>query len=305
MAVIDAFEDFIAARPAYAELYRKLEAESRKLAMAAAVVPTVHGPDLARIADPILKYVQHRYGEKADAMYASRCRRLEELQMRFDRDPRTETLGCPEDPVSRDSYNLALLLSIVLTNHRFEIMQSLERFLSELGGQGTLAGLGTGTGYEIKLAAGLLPEWVIESYDIEPTAEEEARRLLAYFGITRPIRFGREFPIDAPDPARFRRYDAIVACEVLEHLPDPARSLRVMREYLAENGRMFVTMAVNIAQEDHIFLYPGIGACRDQLRDCGLRVISECITPQVTLPPPPDRERAFRRGNYVAVAGVL
>lgn len=305
MAVIDGFEGFIAAKPAYAELYHQLEAQSRKLAMAAAVVHTVHGPDLARVAEPILQYVQHRYGKEAAVSYALRCRRLAELQSRFDQDPCLETLGSANDHISRDTYNVALLLSIVMTNHRFEIMQNLESFLSDLAGRGTLAGLGTGTGYEIKLASELLPEWIIESYDIEPSAEREARQLLAYFGISNPIKFGREFPIDTLDNARLGRYDAIVATEVLEHLPDPARSLRVMREYLTAKGRMFVTMAVNIAQEDHIFLYPDLAACRAQLRDCGLDVLSEWITPQSTLPPPLDRERGFKRGNYVAVVGAL
>jgi cyclopropane fatty-acyl-phospholipid synthase-like methyltransferase len=167
--------------------------------------------------------------------------------------------------------------------------------------RGRMAGLGTGTGYEIKIAAGTLPEWEIESYDIDPSAEAEARQLLQHFGVRVPIRFGRELPIDTPDDALLRRYDAIVACEVLEHLPDPARALRTMREYLTDRGRMFVTMAINIAQEDHIFLYPDLASCRRQLEGCSMRVIEEWVTPQTLWPPPADREKEFKRGNYVAV----
>ena len=164
-----------------------------------------------------------------------------------------------------------------------------------------MAGLGTGTGYEVMVAAQKLPEWEIESYDIDPAAEGEARRLLQHFGTQAPIRFARELPLETPASTLRQRYDAIVACEVLEHLPDPAGALRTMREYLTDRGRMFVTMAVNIAQEDHIFLYPDLASCRSQLRDCSLRVIEEWITPQTLWPPPADRETDFKRGNYIAV----
>ena len=74
-----------------------------------------------------------------------------------------------------------------------------------------------------------------------------------------------------------------------------------MRQYLARGGRAYVTMAINIAQEDHIFLYPDVDSCRIQLGEAGLNIVSEWVTPQTTLPPPADREAGFRKGNYVAV----
>ena len=80
-----------------------------------------------------------------------------------------------------------------------------------------------------------------------------------------------------------------------------ACALRAVREYLSDRGRAFVTMAVNIAQEDHVFLYPSIEACRTQLRDSGLHVISEWLAPQVVLGLPANREKDFKKGNYIAV----
>jgi hypothetical protein len=74
-----------------------------------------------------------------------------------------------------------------------------------------------------------------------------------------------------------------------------------VREYLKEDGRAFVTMAINIAQEDHIFLYPTIESCRAQLRDAGLYTVSEWITPQTVLSIPANREQSFQKGNYIAV----
>ena len=82
------------------------------------------------------------------------------------------------------------------------------------------------------------------------------------------------------DPARRNRYDKLIACEVLEHLRDPARALSIMREYLKHDGLIFATMAVNIAQEDHIFWYRDLQSCRRQLSEAGLRIVSEWVVPQ-------------------------
>jgi SAM-dependent methyltransferase len=295
------FEEFLAACPVYGELCRELESADFKLAFAATAVHAVHGDELARVAPPLIGYARRRFGADLAARYAERSRHLEQMQRQFDRDPRVETLGRPDQPIDREAYHIALLLSIVFTNHRFEIMLRLEEFFANLPSRGRLAGLGTGTGYELMVAAGKLPGWELESYDIDAAAEGEARRLLEHFETRTPIGFARELPLAAPERTLLGRYDAIVACEVLEHLPDPAGALSTMREYLTDRGRMFVTMAVNIAQEDHIFLYPDLATCRRQLSDCSLRVVEEWITPQTLWPPPADREKDFKRGNYIAV----
>lgn len=295
------FDAFLTAHPDYRACYDALASESRKLAMAAAVVYHLHAADLERVTPEILGYVTARYGSGAAQRYVERCRRLEQLQARFDAAPSIESLGGNAAAIARDDYNLALLLSIVFTNHRFEIMQRLSAFLTAFAPSGRLAGIGTGTGYEVLLSARTLPGWALESYDINAEAEAEAKRLLAHFAVAQPVDFGREFPLNAIDNAFRGRYDALLACEVLEHLPDPLNALRSMREYLTAEGRIFATMAVNIAQEDHIFWYPDLASCRMQAEAAGLRIVEEWITPQTTLPPPPDRTRKFHRGNYVAV----
>ena len=238
------------------------------------------------------------------AEYIRRAEALAALQERFDREPSVATLSGPAEPVPRDRYNISLLLSIVFTNHRFEIMQQLDAFLADCTEPaGRIASVGTGTGYELRLTARTLPPgWTIESYDTDETVRADAQHYLEFFGVKRPVVWGNEFPLDEVRPDSRGKYSAIVLCEVLEHLPDPLQCLRSVREYLAPGGRAFVTMAVNIAQEDHIFLYPDVDSCRIQLREAGLNIVSEWVTPQTTLPPPADREAVFRKGDYVAVA---
>jgi SAM-dependent methyltransferase len=299
MAAEDVAED------AYRRAIARLETLDLALALAARVVETLH-PAAADIANPILEYAAHRFPDRdVVADYARRARGLATLQAKFEADPRAETLGDPDASIERDLYNIALLLSIPLTNHRFEIMAQLDAFVAECtGAGGRIASIGTGTGYELTRLARLPPGWTIESYDIEESVQADARALLDDFGIRRPVVWGREFPLVSPATPCRDRYDALVLCELLEHLPDPAAALSSVRARLAAGGRAFVTMAINIAQEDHVYLYPDIASCRDQLRESGLRTISEWITPQTTLPPGRDRERNFRKGNYLAVAAA-
>jgi 2-polyprenyl-3-methyl-5-hydroxy-6-metoxy-1,4-benzoquinol methylase len=285
----------------YARALDTLEALDRRLAMAAAVVDTLH-PGAAALAGRVLAYAEHRFPDRdVLSVYADRARQLARLQDRFDAAPAAATIGAPEASVDRDAYTIALLLSIPLTNHRFEIMRELDSFLAGCDAPGgRIASIGTGTGFELEKMARLPGGWTIESYDIDERVQAEARDFLDYFGITRPIVWGREFPLAATPPAFRGRYDALVLCEVLEHLADPASALGAVRESLTPGGRAFVTMAVNIAQEDHVYWYPDVAACRAQIAGARLRVASEWITPQTTLPPPADREAAFKKGNYVA-----
>jgi hypothetical protein len=46
---------------------------------------------------------------------------------------------------------------------------------------------------------------------------------------------------------------------------------------------------------------PTVEACRAQLRDGGLQVVSEWLAPQAVLRIPQNREQGFRKGNYIAV----
>jgi 2-polyprenyl-3-methyl-5-hydroxy-6-metoxy-1,4-benzoquinol methylase len=271
--------------------------------MAAAVVESLH-PEVSAVAEALFGYLAHRFPDRdVLAIYADRARQLSRLQERFDADPRAATLGSPGTTTDRDAYNIALLLSIPLTNHRFEIMQCLDEFVSGWQDRpgGRVASIGTGTGYELRRLAELPAGWAIESYDIDEGVQAEAQDFLRYFGVTRPIEWAREFPLAAPPAAWHGRYDALILCELLEHLMDPAAALAAVRVCLPRHGRAFVTMAINIAQEDHVFLYPDIASCRAQIDGAGLRALSEWVTPQTTLPPPADRERGFRKGNYVAV----
>jgi 2-polyprenyl-3-methyl-5-hydroxy-6-metoxy-1,4-benzoquinol methylase len=290
------------ARPLYSSAYESLFAASRVLGTSAQLVYELYPEELGPVADDILSFVRAAHSADYIEAYLARVNRLAELQERFDANPCVATLGDPS-AARPESYSLALLLSIVFTNHRFEIMQVLAKFLRELPATsaGSIASIGCGTGYELKLTAELLPGWKIEGYDTDAEMHEKARQLLTFFQVSHAVDFQAEFPLETVTPQTEKRYDALLLCEVLEHLPNPKQALATLAGCLKDGGRMFVTMAINIAQEDHIVLYPDIESCRMQIRESGLQVLYEWLAPQTIRFPPANREIGFKKGNYIAI----
>jgi hypothetical protein len=90
-------------------------------------------------------------------------------------------------------------------------------------------------------------------------------------------------------------------CELLEHLSDPLGALETAREYLVPGGLLFVTMAINIAQEDHIFLYESVSACQRQLLRARLSTVREWLIPVTSHPAMLKRQGNLAKGNYVAM----
>lgn len=298
------FEDFLKEHPSYESATKELFENSMLLGISAQLVYENHGEALGPVADEILSFAEQTYGAQFISKYISRVNDLAMLQEKFDANPSSATLGDQSAVVDPDAYALSLLLSIIFTNHRFELMRELSIFLNgvqERNHVGTLLSIGFGTGYELKMASEVLTGWRIEAYDTDSQMAVKARRLFDFFGITKDIFLGGYFPLDQCPDALRGRYDAIVLSEVLEHLADPATALVTLRDCLRDEGRMFVTMAINIAQEDHIFLYPTINSCRQQIQNCGLVVAREWISPQTIFTLPEDREDGFKRGNYIAV----
>ena len=299
------FEDFLNEHKLYNSALRELSDHSRVLEFAASLVYENHGGELGPVADQILRFVEHAYGPNYISKYISRVNDLAMLQKGFDANPSPATLGDRKAVVEPDAYALSLLLSIVFTNHRFEIIRELSLFLNsieERNHHGSMLSIGFGAGYELKLASQVLPEWHIEGYDEDSEARLKARQLLDFFAISNDVYLGGHFPLHGCGDERLGRYDAILLIEVLEHLEAPAQALVTLRDCLRDEGRMFVTMAINMAQEDHVFLYPSVDSCREQIRQCGLVVARERISPQTILMiAEEDREKELKKGNYIAV----
>jgi hypothetical protein len=259
--------------------------------------------------EDIFGFMVHRYGEIPLQTYVDRLRGLRELQTRFERSHAYEASSYGQVPtIDGDAYRVALLLSFVLTNHRFEILEALEDFLGTTSGSEPqeLLSIGFGTGYELKLACNALPTWRYQAYDTSLENRDYAFDLLTLFKCSTAGLRAELFPLEGPDlpPEHQGRYGKIVLCELLEHLENPEAALRNMRAALHPEGMMFATMAINIAQEDHVYLYRTKEEARAQVKRTGLVIQREFVAPVTVMPfAEKDRDRMFTRGNYVCVLG--
>ncbi|MFI5360599.1 MAG: methyltransferase domain-containing protein [Elusimicrobiota bacterium] len=259
---------------------------------------------LAPVAADILGFVNHHYRGDPIAAYAKRSEALRILQLQFEKSGAYPASRYAEvAPIDDEEYKLSLLLSFVCTNHRFEILDELKRSLRApgAGAPKKLLCVGYGTGYELKVARDILPDWSIDAFDNSPQSFDHAADLLRYFKCG-PVNLRREnFPIESGDGYR-DAFGKIVLCEVLEHLENPAAALRGLRSALHDQGTMFLTMAINIAQEDHIYLYRNVAEARAQVLSCGFKILRELAAPAAILPfTEAEREGRFQKGNYVCV----
>ena len=74
-------------------------------------------------------------------------------------------------------------------------------------------------------------------------------------------------------------YDAVLCCEVLEHVEQPQAVLAGIRAMLKKDGRAFITTVANIEAEDHIFLFNNAAHIRAFLAESGLIVEQELAMP--------------------------
>lgn len=270
-------------------------------------VQRMKGPAVAETASEILAFISSREIEDPLRVYLDRNRRLGELQQEFEARGRYRASRYDEvEPIDHETYKLSLLLSFILTVHRFELLEALKAFLVRPGPAAArrILSIGFGTGYELKLAAELCPGWEQAAYESSPESVAYASDLLGYFGVDTSGLRNEWFPLETSDGLEVHRdrYGKIVICEVLEHLEQPARALGNLRQALHPDGEAFLTMAINLAQEDHIFLYPNVESARAQAIDAGFEIVRDWILPVTARPfAESDRERIFRRGNYACV----
>lgn len=294
-------------RLTYSDLEAYYDQHDLILWMSLAAVQKMKGERVRALGDEVLSFVAHRGLTDPFERYLKRVQGLQSLQETFEKTGRYAASRYDEvRPVELEDYNLALLLSFVVANHRFEILERLIEFLdSPAAAPQRLLSVGFGTGYELKLAQERCPAWELEAFDRSPEAAGYAADLLRHFGCDTSCLRLDTFPLESDGgiEAYEHRYGKVVLCEVLEHLERPAHAIRNLARALAPGGRMFLTMAINLAQEDHIYLYRSVEEARAQVTDQGLEIEHEWIAPvTVRAFPEQDRARIFQKGNFVCVA---
>jgi len=138
--------------------------------------------------------------------------------------------------ISREEYDIFLLLSTVLTQHRYDIMSEIDQSL--LVSENALV-IGSGIGLEIELIKENYK--LIDAYDIELDK-------FCFNSQPQVNFFEKEFKSN-----NIQRYNDIFIIELLEHIREPYSLIKDAAAVLIPQGRIIITLAVNIPQFDHVY----------------------------------------------------
>ena len=158
-------------------------------------------------------------------------------------------------PIRREEYDVFLLLSTVLTQHRYDIMSEINKSLIE--SKSALI-IGAGVGIEIELIKQSYN--LIDAYDIELDQ-------FCYHSHPEVNFFEKEFISN-----KIHQYNDIYIIELLEHISDPYALLNDALEVMLPQGRIIITLAINIPQFDHLFNFNDMSLFLRNIDKLGLYV---------------------------------
>ena len=148
--------------------------------------------------------------------------------------------------------NGLLLSNVFWMNHANALECYVDDFLPNTLLNGRHLEVGPGHGLLLYFAAKSGRSVTITGWDISSSSLDSTRRCLEQLGV------GLQVDLVCTDvlatAGTNARFDSIVLGEVLEHLEDPIRVLKNLRDCLDPGGLIWVNMPVNSPAPDHIYL---------------------------------------------------
>lgn len=170
---------------------------------------------------------------------------------------------------SRIEYDIALLLSVLFTTHRYRIMELLHQQPSS----DKALFIGIGPGLEISLTKTKHKE--IHAYDL--SVNDFLLKEFSDVIINKNLYTGQNE----------NYFDVIYLIEILEHLDDPFKLLSICYNSLKRGGRIVMTTAIDIPQFDHLYNFQNDDELFiKELNIMGFRILYNEIIPHnyLTLP---------------------
>lgn len=146
-------------------------------------------------------------------------------------------LGNNTKSINRIHYDVILLMSVLLTPHRFRIMQLIISHTQKINDSLII---GCGPGLEIELIKSKTRK--LTAYDL--TISDFVKKHHNDVSLKEELFVGRD---------HVKKFDTVFLIEILEHLKKPYQFLDECKESLKENGKILLTTATNIPQFDHLY----------------------------------------------------
>ncbi len=148
--------------------------------------------------------------------------------------------GLNDYSITREEYDIVLLLSVLFAPHRFKIMQLL--YDNNPTNTGNALFIGLGPGLELSLTRNNINN--VDTYDLS------ANKFL--FSEFSDIKINKELYTGQQQDF----YNTIYMIELLEHVDNPYDLLKISYNSLRHGGKVFLTTATDIPQFDHFFNFP-------------------------------------------------
>jgi SAM-dependent methyltransferase len=183
------------------------------------------------------------------------------------------------DPAIMEYYMYGLVFSQFFWQEQYARLEFFCRGLPAYRDRiGSHLELGGGHGIYLACATEMLaPGTHFELIDISPVSMNLARVM----NPSDQIQYHLCNVFDYPEG---RKFDFIVAGEILEHLEEPRRLLAKIRDLLTPQGRAFISTPVNAPTVDHIYLFRNTQEIRDMLASEGFTIESEATRYAEELP---------------------
>ena len=155
--------------------------------------------------------------------------------------------------LSRTSYEISLILSCLITPHRFSIMEEI----SKLNNLNKSLFIGAGTGLEIYLIKKKLNDF--KAYDTGSSK--------FIYKIIKKNKFEKRIYNFSET-----KFKTIFAIEFLEHLKKPYNFLKKIYKSMKKNSRLVCTTAKNIPQFDHLYNFTSSADFEKKVKKIGFKI---------------------------------
>ena len=184
------------------------------------------------------------------------------------------------DDSMQNFYLVALLFSFVFSSNYYEFYGFFENeFLTNISPAGTVTEIGCGHGLYLVQTLLAKPELKGVGADISTAALGVTHRMLSYHGIDE-----NRYKLSREDLCRRLSYDdnsanAIICCEVLEHLPDPRHALSELVRIIADDGIAMLSAAIRMESVDHLYVFRTYQEVAAMVQEAGFRIRSDHVVP--------------------------
>lgn len=219
------------------------------------------------LLNPLARWAGSAYGEDAfDAAahgYAEYCVGVAKAKQVYERAGKYTPEDMPEimtNVYQEEGYMVPYMWAAILiypfwpsmVNH---IAMFRDDFVRRLPNNASVLELATGHGVLSLLAAEERPDIHVKGVDISPPAIAVANKLLAASEHRGRVSFAVNDALKADKPRNGDRCNGVLSAMLAEHLVDPKPLFKTMSQWVAEDGIVFFSTALESPQRDHVFEY--------------------------------------------------